>query len=252
MFVSRLNVKPVQTKAKTKDQLKRSEENATQMTKCLIEIFSKLTIQLNFDTEIRIFYRTISMLLYVVISVWKSITYLDFWKRKEKLHLYHFSTASLLLDRQKSNFSQTDSLLITSFVTHVYVCIANLFTFDSETEKTGSPTGNVLPRNRSSRTGSPKWPNVWSVPDPDRRARRVNSKPAGRTMRAFIHGVWHHGGAWWCMVEGLTHRAPSKRAPALADRDVLFSGISHYRRVYTYVRITDSCILNYVATLLLQ
>lgn len=71
-------------------------------------------------------------------------------------------------------------------------------------------------------------------------------------MRAFIHGVWHHGGAWWCMVEGLTHRAPSKRAPALADRDVLSSGISHYRRVYTYVRITDSCILNYVATLLLQ
>lgn len=232
------------------------------MTKCWIEIFRKLTIQLNSDREIRIIYRTINMLLYVVISVWKSIT---------KRYYLSFPVLISILKKEKRNYTCTTFPLrpsssidgkttfakpiprLSPHLLLMYMYVLPVFSPSIRKRKRQEIRRETcFQRNRSARTGSPKWPNVWSVQDPDRRARRVNSKPAGRTMRAFIHGVWHHGGAWWCMVEGLTHRAPSKRAPALADRDVLSSGISHYRRVYTYVRITDSCILNYVATLLLQ
>lgn len=57
------------------------------MTKSWIEIFRKLTIRSNSDTKIRVIYRTINVLLYVVISVWKSITkryYLSRFLKKKR------------------------------------------------------------------------------------------------------------------------------------------------------------------------
>lgn len=68
------------------------------MTKSLNEIFRKLTIQLNCDREIRIIYRAINMLLYVVISVWKSIT---------KRYYLSFPVLISILKKEKRNYTCT-------------------------------------------------------------------------------------------------------------------------------------------------
>lgn len=67
-------------------------------------------------------------------------------------------------------------------------------------------------------------------------------------MKAFIDVSATRPSMVVCMVVGLTHRAPSERAPALADWDVLSYRIIHCDRVCTSFEITDSRFRIYVGS----